>query len=536
MKNAKLTALEIENFKSFKEPTRVEFAPLTILLGRNNSGKSSIIQSLLLLKQTLNEPRSEVPLKLEGIVEAVNLRELTFGWPTSSLKVKGPTIKLEWECNMNILHEWVKAGRPDMLNLSRHSKLDGLPNLLDVDPINIKTSMTIHTSEIDGDASISKIEMQSLHKELKNAAIKIVRSSDTTNNWLCHWKNKKREHIKVEVDHFIPYLHINRSAVGPRHSQRAVYNAYLLIFAQPLEALKSILSEFQYLGSDRQASHSVYKPATIDPREIGVSGELAAQLLHRRQRDIVHFPPPLQVEDGVETTLPEKVYALSLVEAVNQVMKALSINTPLRVNEIEQIGFQLMFGNASLPHVGRGLSYLLPLVELGLFTDPLRFTHNRDNMDLDEYQNKCKSFSHIALEEPEAHLHPKVASRLAHWLVSLALANRRFIVETHSDHLVRRLRGLAVRSGRGSELERWLLENVVILNIEQNDDGRSKVIPSRLTSEGGLEEQWPADFMDEATDEESAIYYAKLDKSEPVESQAPFEVIDGEEPEPEDAP
>ncbi|MCP4700864.1 MAG: AAA family ATPase [Gammaproteobacteria bacterium] len=163
------------------------------------------------------------------------------------------------------------------------------------------------------------------------------------------------------------------------------------------------------------------------------------------------------------------------------------------------------------------------MVELGLFADPLRFTGNPDEMDLAEYQNKCASFSHIALEESEVHLHPKAASRLAHWLVSLALANRRLIVETHSDHLVRRLRGLAARSGCGSELERWLLENVVVLSVEQNDDGSSMVTTSRLTAEGGVKEQWPADFMDEATDEESAIYYAKLDKSESVESQAKIE-------------
>ena len=145
-------------------------------------------------------------------------------------------------------------------------------------------------------------------------------------------------------------------------------------------------------------------------------------------------------------------------------------------------------------------------------------------------------FTHIALEEPEAHLHPKVASRLAHWLVSLAMSNRRLLVETHSDHLVRRLRGLAARAGRGSELETWLLANVIVLSVEQ-DDGRSTVTASRLTAEGGVGEIWPADFMDEATDEESAIYYAKLDKDESQESIASqVEMIAGEEPESDEAP
>jgi predicted ATPase len=42
--------------------------------------------------------------------------------------------------------------------------------------------------------------------------------------------------------------------------------------------------------------------------------------------------------------------------------------------------------------------------------------------------------------------HPKVQTRLAHWFVALAMARRQFLVETHSDHLVRRLRGLAARA------------------------------------------------------------------------------------------
>ena len=57
---AQLIAVTLERFKSYESETRIELAPLTVLLGRNNGGKSSIIQSLLLLKQTLADPRPEV--------------------------------------------------------------------------------------------------------------------------------------------------------------------------------------------------------------------------------------------------------------------------------------------------------------------------------------------------------------------------------------------------------------------------------------------------------------------------------------------
>jgi len=48
-----ITKFSLENFRIFKEKTSFDFAPLTILTGPNNSGKSSILKGLLLLKQNL---------------------------------------------------------------------------------------------------------------------------------------------------------------------------------------------------------------------------------------------------------------------------------------------------------------------------------------------------------------------------------------------------------------------------------------------------------------------------------------------------
>lgn len=43
----------IENFKSVNNRTILEFTPLTVFAGANSSGKSTIIQSLLLTTQTI---------------------------------------------------------------------------------------------------------------------------------------------------------------------------------------------------------------------------------------------------------------------------------------------------------------------------------------------------------------------------------------------------------------------------------------------------------------------------------------------------
>lgn len=528
--NARLTAICIERFKSFKDPTRIDLAPLTIIVGRNNSGKSSLIQGLLLLKQTLGDPRPDVMLRLEGMVEAFGLRELTFGRPPQGPNVPGPVIELEWESEVDVATALSTALSPDLVNLKKHS---GVPWLGDPPARKtLRTSMRLETLEVEGASQIGSIVLKSLDDE-NSPTIRIWQQDKV---WVCSWRGAPATQIQVELDHFVPYLRIDRGTVGPRDKQRAWHNAYTILFAQPLESLKGLLSDLHYLGSLRQPPPSLFKLATTAPSEIGVSGELAAQLLHRRQRDIVHFLPPVDLSDS-SIAVPDIVLARPLVEAVNLILDALSVKAPLRVDEIQDVGFRLMFGDASLVHVGRGLSYLLPLVELGLFADPLRFSGAAGSIPLASYAEQCRSFTHIALEEPEAHLHPKVASRLAHWLVSLAKANRRLIVETHSDHLVRRLRGLVARAGRDSEFEQWLLQNVAVLSVEQDAFGHSSITTSRLTAEGGVGERWPADFMDESTDEESAIYYAKLRKTDSAPTGSLLVGIsDDDEPEPNEAP
>jgi predicted ATPase len=61
-----ITRLRLRNFKSFADSGEMPLAPLTVVFGRNNTGKSSILQSLLLLRQTLDAPGYGARLNLGG--------------------------------------------------------------------------------------------------------------------------------------------------------------------------------------------------------------------------------------------------------------------------------------------------------------------------------------------------------------------------------------------------------------------------------------------------------------------------------------
>jgi hypothetical protein len=56
----------VGGFKSISEEQSAEIRPLTLLAGANSSGKSSLLQPLLLLKQTLEAPYDPGPLLLNG--------------------------------------------------------------------------------------------------------------------------------------------------------------------------------------------------------------------------------------------------------------------------------------------------------------------------------------------------------------------------------------------------------------------------------------------------------------------------------------
>lgn len=61
-----ITAITLKGFKSFAEEARIEIRPLTLLAGANSSGKSSVMQPLLLMKQTEEASYDPGPLLLDG--------------------------------------------------------------------------------------------------------------------------------------------------------------------------------------------------------------------------------------------------------------------------------------------------------------------------------------------------------------------------------------------------------------------------------------------------------------------------------------
>lgn len=76
-----ITKLQIENFKSWRKTGDLRFAPLTGFFGSNSSGKTSLLQLLLMLKQTVESPDRKQVLNLgddQSLVSLGTFRDIIF--------------------------------------------------------------------------------------------------------------------------------------------------------------------------------------------------------------------------------------------------------------------------------------------------------------------------------------------------------------------------------------------------------------------------------------------------------------------------
>src|SRR5882672_6722060 len=88
-----IASWKLFNFKSVKNETKLDFGPLTIFAGANSSGKSTLIQSVLLISQTLSHRVRSRSVVLNG--------SLTRLGQFDDLKSHGgdaDQIVIGWEC------------------------------------------------------------------------------------------------------------------------------------------------------------------------------------------------------------------------------------------------------------------------------------------------------------------------------------------------------------------------------------------------------------------------------------------------------
>lgn len=90
-----LGAISVAGYKSLVNKQRIEIRPLTILAGANSGGKSSIMQPVLLLKQTLDSPYDPGSLLLGGSNVRLTSAEQLLSKKSGSRAVKEFSVEFE---------------------------------------------------------------------------------------------------------------------------------------------------------------------------------------------------------------------------------------------------------------------------------------------------------------------------------------------------------------------------------------------------------------------------------------------------------
>ena len=137
--------------------------------------------------------------------------------------------------------------------------------------------------------------------------------------------------------------------------------------------------------------------------------------------------------------------------------------------QIRKFGSRIKGPQRNLIDVGYGVSQVLPLV-----TELLR---SGDFLDLLRYSIP----SIFLLQQPEVHLHPSAQAALGTLFCQVAKPERQLVVETHSDHLLDRVR-MDVRDGT-TELKP---DDVSILFFERKDLD-VHIHSLRIDEEGNIE-------------------------------------------------
>jgi predicted ATPase len=224
-------------------------------------------------------------------------------------------------------------------------------------------------------------------------------------------------------------------------------------------------SAVKHLGPIRQEPQPFYATsATARTGHIGSRGEHLAAVLRARGNDAVDCPRV----DGSSVQM-------TLSGAAQYWTKYLELLNEVNPRDLGRPGIELKVRPPGLPHdidiqsVGVGVSQALPVIAVCLLADP---------------------GTTVLLEQPELHLHPAVQARLADFLVACVRSGRRLIVETHSEHIVNRLRFLVADDASGA-----LVDTVSVVNAQRDHNGRSSYRAIRVNALGELEE-WPEGFFD----------------------------------------
>ncbi len=397
-----LNKLRLQNFKGWKDTTEIEMSPITLFFGTNSSGKSSIGQFLMMLKQTVESPDRKAVFNPGGTNSAVQLgsfQEMVYQRETKN--------------NIQFDYEW-KLSR----QLKFKDALTGKHYATD--------RLAFHGQVSSDDTQDGMLFVDKLTYLLKDQAygdivIGMARQTD------------KKSKYKVDVDNY-PLKRSQGRAWDPKTPVRFYgFPDEVIAYHQNAEFVQELNLEHEnlfkaiyYLGPLRTRTDRLYPWGGITPESVGYSGQntVAAMLASRERTLNLGFKRP---QKPLEQIIAASLKSMGLIEAfeVNKISE--------QRHEYEvKIRTKGSKDWVDLPDVGFGISQVLPVL-VQCFYAPRN--------------------SIIIMEQPEIHLHPSAQAALADVMIDV-IDSGNDIYDEYRHKL-----SMSGRPGVGDKFMKWVHDN-----------------------------------------------------------------------------
>ena len=439
--------IRIQNFKSFYDSKWIQLRPLTILLGPNNAGKTSFFLPLLALKQTIDSPNEEIGFKTKGPYVDLGLyRDIVHRHVLS--KPMKFSLKLLTERGRKRPKSLEPVGSypPGEVTFEFSNSSTGYPELRSFEVRDIYDRLFLKRTRLEkGKFGLRyKVKRPEEHTPLLNRFLKAIKEQDPY--YFLFDDDFIVEVLKREV-----YTEGTRSA--DRKLNEVTIPAYVAKYSAAvrivLMATWSFLDRILFLGPLRQAPQRYYESNEEATSYVGPRGEHTANvLLHR-----------------FGNTAASK----NLKKWLGMFDLASDFKAESQRRDSKMFTVQLKTGTARFVNVadmGFGCSQLLPLIVQGLI---------------------AKKNTLIIAEQPEIHLNPKLQTTVGDLLVHFVKEGKQVLLETHSEHIILRLRTL-VAEGR-------IKPDQVALYFVEKKGSASKMRAIQIDAKGRMKGKWPKDFF-----------------------------------------
>jgi len=450
-----LASLDLGNFKSWRE-AKIDFTRITGLFGTNSSGKSSLIQFLLMLKQTREERDRATVLQLNGpYAELGQFSDIINDGDTSK--------RLQWTLRFRRpKHLVVIDATGSKTAVAPSSEVFGLSSEVAADRLPRTQTFSMRANFLE--YSLSGISFRLATKDEGSSEYELVSAGGTFK----FMRNRGRAWTLPGPV---------RSYAFPDQARTYFQNAQ---FLSDLEtAYEDEFDHFYYLGPLRVRPSRDYVWTGTKPIDVGTSGERTIEAL-------------------VAATAAEEMRSLGprmrrrpLQEVVAHWLKHLGLIDSFSIDEVAPGSNRWIAkvrahkGGPSVPlsDVGTGVSQVLPVITL------LQYVPGG---------------STVVLEQPEIHLHPLAQAGLADVIIQAATHRSvQVILESHSEHLLLRLQRRIAEADLSSE--------EIKLYFAEAKNGASMLIPLDVDPVGNIR-NWPDKFMGDAFNEVATAELKRIER------------------------